>query len=211
MDRSTREPDLLLRAIDGDTVALKLLLTESHGPLCERISRRVFGDLQRVVDVEDIVQEAHVEVFRRIRSFEPRGPGSFSRWLTAIAINRLRNAIKRHRAAKRGGGRIARSPSDRRIEDSTIALLSALRSPEKTPSRCVARREAVDAVHSALDELPEHYRRAVWLVHIEGRSVRETASQMGRTERAIHGLCRRGLKLLETRLQSSSRFLSSTG
>jgi len=206
-----RDDDLVRRAVEGDAVALKVLLTSSRTLVCDRISSRIPVELARVIDAEDIVQAAHVEVFRRIGDFELRGPNSFSRWVTAIAVSRLRNAIKQQRAAKRGGRQFAIGPITRRIEDSTIALLDMLAAPGKTPSRCVARREAVDAVHVALADLPESYRRAVWLVHIEGRKAAEAAAQMGRTERAVHGLCRRGRKLLQERLESASRFFSSTG
>jgi hypothetical protein len=41
--------------------------------------------------------------------------------------------------------------------------------------------------------------------------VRVAAEVMGRSDRAIHGLCRRGLVLLRNHLGSATRFLSSTG
>jgi RNA polymerase sigma-70 factor (ECF subfamily) len=97
------------------------------------------------------------------------------------------------------------------LEDSTLALLDTLAGPGRTPSKSVARREAIDAVHASLAELPEHYRAALWLVHIKGLSVKAAATDMGRSERAIHGLCRRGLRLLRNRLRSTTTFLSSTG
>ncbi len=205
----SREQDLVVRAAAGDSIALKGLLTTSRPRLCVYISHRIPTGLGRLIDAEDIVQEAHIVVFRRISSFEARGRDSFFRWVAAIALSKLRAAIKRHRAAKRGGGRLAAGRMTKSIEDSTIALLDMLSGPGETPSRSVARREAVDAVQKALDEIPERYRQAVWLVHIEGRCVRDAACQIGRTERAIHGLCRRGLKLLEERLGSASKFSSS--
>ncbi|MCH8806978.1 MAG: hypothetical protein IH986_12925 [Planctomycetes bacterium] len=92
-----------------------------------------------------------------------------------------------------------------------IGLLDLLAGPGRTPSRCVARVEALRAVQSALDRLPEHYRQAILLVRIEGRPVAEVAAEMGRTERAVHGLTRRGLELLRDRLGDSSAYLSSSG
>ncbi len=209
MDRADKTNDLVRRAVGGDTIALKLLLTESRDRLCEHLSRLVPGDLRPVLEVEDVVQEALFEVFRRIETFEVRGPGSFYRWVAAIGLNRLRDSMRRARAGKRGGGKRAAATVRRSVEDSSIVLLDTLAGPGRTPSRVVARAEAVDAVQAALQQIPEHYRRAIWLVHIESRPVREAAVTMGRTERAIHGLCRRGLKLLEGELQSSTRFLSS--
>ena len=209
MEAAKRQRELVQRAVDGDEVALTLLLTESRAELCEYVSGKISPSVHRLLSADDVVQEAHAEVFRRISSFRPIGGDSFDRWVAAIAIRRLRSAIRRHRAAKRGGGRFGAEP--RHFEDSTIALLDFLAGPGKTPSRVVARGEAVGAVQEALADLPEQQRQAVWLVHIEGCTAGEAATQMGRTERAIHGLCRRGLENMRNQLESASRFLSSSG
>ncbi len=202
---------LVKRAVGGDGVALKLLLTNSRPRLRGYVSSRIPQDLARVVDADDLVQDAHMDVFRYIATFEDRGTDSFFRWVATITLHKLRNAIRRHRAAKRGGGRVPVTLASNGLEDSTIALLDQLAGPGNTPSRSVARGEAIRAVHLALEGIPESNRRAVWLVHIEGRSAKEAATDMGKTERAVHGLCRRGLTLLRGELQSASRFLSSSG
>jgi RNA polymerase sigma factor (sigma-70 family) len=203
--------ELAARAVAGNAAALKLLLIESRHRLCEHMAGRVPADLRGVLDVDDVVQEAHVEVFRRIGKFEPKGPESFYRWVSAIALSRLRNAIKWHRAAKRGGGWRAAEFRTRQVQDSTIALLDKLAGRARTPSHYAARAEAVRAVQVAMADLPGHYRDALWLVHIEGRPVHAAAAALGRSERAVHGLCRRGMGLLRQRLQSASKFLSFGG
>ena len=202
---------LVKRAVEGDSVALKLLLTNSRPRLRGYVSSRIPQDLSRVVDADDLVQDALMDVFRYIGTFEERGPDSFFRWVATITLHKLRNAIRSCRAAKRGGGRVPVTLASKGLEDSTIALLDQLAGTGNTPSRSVARGEAVRAVHLALEGIPKSNRRAVWLVHIEGRSAKDAAADMGKTERAVHGLCRRGLVLLRGELQSASRFLSSTG
>ncbi len=211
MSSDDHSRQLVERAIGGDAVALKVLLTNTRRRLEAYLSTRVSVGLRQGVEVDDVIQEAHIEVFRRISSFEPRGADSFFRWVAAISISRVRNDIRRQRTYRRGGDWPTPTIGTRRLEDSTIALLDMLAGPDRTPSASVARVEAIDAVQMALETLPEHYRQAVWSVHIDGRSVRQTAGEMGRSERAVHGLCRRGLKLLEDHLQSATRFLSSTG
>ena len=205
------QAELVKQAVAGDVVALKLLLAESRLELCRYLSRKIPTHLSRLVDADDLTQDAHVEVFRRIADFELRGPDSFTRWVSTIALSRLRNAISWHRAARRGGGRVAITHGLRSRDDSTIELLDTLAGRDLTPSRCVARGEAIDAVQEAIDTLPEQYRQAILLIHIEGQPVREAAASMGRTERAVHGLCRRGMKLLRERLSADSILLSSTG
>ena len=199
------------QAVAGDEGALTLLLAELDERLCARVQRKIPSALRSRFGAEDIVQETHREVFRHIRTFEPRGPDAFERWVSTIAVRKLRDVIKGQRRAKRGGGRTAASPAGPNVDDSMIGLLDVLAGPGRTPSRCVARVEALRAVQSALDLLPEHYRQAILLVRIEGRPVAEVAAEMGRTERAVHGLTRRGLELLRDRLGDSSAYLSSSG
>ena len=147
-------------------------------------------------------------MFRHIGKFEPRGPDSFFRWAATIAIRRLRNAIKARRSLKRGGMEVPRTTAGV-PEASVVALLDLMAGPEKTPSRVVAGQEATRAVEDALAFLPEHYRQAVGLVYLEGHSVVEAATIMGRTPRAIHNLCFKAKRQLRSVLGSASKFLSS--
>lgn len=202
--------ELVRLAVAGDLAALRLLLTEYRPRLRAYLAARIPDGLNQAIDPDDIAQEAYVRVFRHIDHFEQREPNSFFLWLATIAMNCLRDTMRQHQAVKRGGGRdVARTGKG--FDESTIALLNALAGPGKTPSRTMARGEAVDAVHAALEKISEDQRRAVWLVHIEGRAVVEAAAAMGRSERAVHGLCRRGLKQLQQKLGAPGDYLSSTG
>ncbi len=190
---------------------LRLLLTEMRPRLRRILARRIPSWLQRLVDPDDIIQIAYVEVFRKIETASgPRTAESLPRWVTAVALNRARDAIRQERAAKRGGGAngVGRA---RTIDDSTIFLLDQIAGPNHTASRSVARRETVRMMHEAIDLLPAQYRQAIWLVHIEGRSAKHAAAEMNRTERAIHGLCRRGIGLLESQLRQRPGLLTSIG
>src|SRR5688572_30321180 len=88
---------LVTKAVAGDRAALTVLLTRAQPDLRERIAARVPLDLQSVVGVDDVVQQALVGAFRDVSRFTPRGPGSFERWLFTIATHALRNAIKARR------------------------------------------------------------------------------------------------------------------
>lgn len=199
---------LVSDAIRGDVGALSALLTDSRDRLVAFIRQKIPAEAGRGLSADDVVQEAHGEVFRRITGFEPRGSGSFDRWVRAIALRRLQSQLRRHGAAKRGGG-LRRWSEVGHFEDSAIALFEQLAGPQKSPSRCVARGEAARAVHDAIKALPDDYQRAVWLVHIEGRGAAGAAVEMGRTQRAVHGLCRRGLERLRRALGDPNRFFSS--
>lgn len=201
------EAELVQKAVAGDAVAVTVLLTHGRRGLRAFLANRVPRTIHAVVDVDDIIQEAHIEVYRHVRSFEPRGPGSFHRWVAAIALRRLRNAVRAQQALKRGGQAPPVARATRR-EESLHAFLELLAGPGDTPSRTAARSEAVDALEVAIAGLPRHYREAVRLVYLEGHPVADAASIMGRSPRAIHNLCHKAKAKLRSSLGSSSRFLS---
>jgi RNA polymerase sigma-70 factor (ECF subfamily) len=203
------QSSLVPKAVGGDRAALKLLLASIHADVRARIARRLPADLTRVVDADDILQETYIEVFQRVGRFENRVPDAFPRWVASIAISRLRNAIAFHRAAKRGGDWRLWERLSPGIEESSVALIETLLADGRKASRSLARHEAVQALRAAMNAIPEQYQRAIWLVHLEGRPVRDAAAVLGRTERAVHGLCARGLKLLREQLDRSVIGLSS--
>jgi len=205
------ELDLLDRATSGDTVAVTVLLARHHDRLKAQVSRKIPPDLRATVDADDILQETHIQVYQHIASFAPQGPDSFYRWMATIAVRRLRNAIKRCRALKRGAQGMVLTSGAAVPEDSVVTLLELMAGPEKTPSRVATRAEAIDAVQAALEHLPESYRQAVQLVYIEGRCVHDAAVVMGRSDRAVHNLCFKAKKHLQGLLGSASRYFSSSG
>ena len=211
MTSDQRQADLVQRAVGGDELALTLLLRDSRKRMCIYLSGRVPADLRGTIDPDDVVQDAHVEVYRNIGRLDATEPEAFDRWVKTISIRKLRDRIRRRRAAKRGGGRVEVEGERGNVEDSMIGLLDLVAASNHTPSRSVARAEAIQAVQAALDELPEHYRQANWMVHIDGTPVAEAAKRVGRTDRAVHGLIRRGMGMLGQILESSTRFLSSSG
>lgn len=200
-----REAELARRSSAGDVAALTVLLTEGRRRLVAYIASRIPARLRSEVDAEDIVQTALIPAYREIGRFDYRGPGSFQRWIATIALRKLRDALRLRRATRRGGG-------ERMIgggvaaDDSMIALLDGVTAPGRSPSKSLARNEAIATIRKAMEGLPEDYRRALWLVSIEGRSVAEAAAAMGRTERAIHNLCHKARQRLGELLGSFSRF-----
>lgn len=200
---------MVQKACKGDRVALGRLLMLYDQRLRRRLDRRIPSDLRATIAAEDVLQETYTQAFRHIERFEPRGEQAFYSWLMAIADHKLADTAKALRAAKRPPpGRAERIPADRSA--SFLGLVRLIDKKGKTPSRIMARQEAVQAVQVALASLPEPCRRAVWMRHIEGRPAREIAAALGRSERAVHQLCYRGLTRLREEMGSRSKFLSDS-
>jgi RNA polymerase sigma-70 factor (ECF subfamily) len=201
---------LILRAVDGERSALEQLLLRYHSRLMSFVDERLPADLRGPIAAEDVLQMAYVDAFRDIALFQPRDSDSFYRWLSTIVEHRLLDMIKLKRAAKRGGRRVpVNAPLDHG-SSSAVNLLDLVAVDEHTPSRSAARHEAESAIHVALAALKDDYREAIRLRYIEGVSVADAAVQMGRTERAVHMLCYRGLRELRAALGRASAYLSSS-
>ena len=208
MDLADTATDSVKRAIAGDQVALTLLLTTHRRGVRDYVAGRIPLKLRGGIDADDLVQEAYAEVFRHIGGFESRGADSFGRWVRTIALRKLRDAIKLRDADKHGGAKVQVHAAAPGIGDSVVTLLDLMEGDEKSPSRCAAGSEAVEAVRAALDLLANDYRQAVSLVYLQGVPVKDAAAAMNRTERAVHNLCLKAKARLRELLGTESRFLS---
>ena len=202
---------LIGRAAEGDEVAFKVVLARTRPGLRDYIAQKIPRDCRHLFDADDIVQAAHMSIFQNIDQIRSNHPGAFHRWIRAVALNRLRNSISAYRTAKRDVARNQACSPRASYEDSTVALFNTIAASDRRASQNLARAEAVSRMESAMDALPHHYRQALRLVHLEGLRVSEAAAVMGKTDRAVHGLCRRALKQLEIELGSVSKYLSSSG
>lgn len=111
-------------------------------------------------DVEDVVQEVFIEVFRSIVRF--RGDAKISTWLYRVCVNVALQRLRKRR-------RLAEVPSDAGPEVTD----------EQTPHRALEAQERLRAVYRILDELAPK-KRVVFVLHeIEGREPKEIAGIVG--------------------------------
>jgi RNA polymerase sigma-70 factor (ECF subfamily) len=202
------EQELVRRAAAGDEAALRRLLLAHHDQLAATIARQLPLDLQPTVSADDVLQEAYLVAFRKIREFELGASGGFQAWLTSIAEHRLSDLIKWRRRAKRGGGWKPAELRPANDESTVIDMLQVLAADSRTPSREACLHEAMAAMQTALENLKEDAREALRLRYLEGLPVAEVAERIGRSEGAVHMLCTRGLQSLREELGDLSRFLS---
>ena len=192
--------ELLAKATAGDRVALQQLLLGHYESLTNHITAKIPAQFQGAISAEDVIQQTFLQVMHRIGQFTPRTDYSFYAWLKTIAENRLTDTMRHLACEKRADGR---RPSRRGAlpdETSVTDLVEMLSAGSHTPSRSVARHEAVAAVQEAIDALPEDYRQAVELRLFSGKSLTETAAVMHRSPRAVQGLVEREKKKMRAAL-----------
>jgi RNA polymerase sigma-70 factor, ECF subfamily len=130
--------------------------------LFRRERARVHATLYRVLganrDLEDLVQEAFLEVFRSLGGF--RGESRLSTWIDRIAVRVAYRYLSR------------RKPATASLE--ALPELEIAAGGGETDGRAAAR-EGVRRLYAALAELTPRARLAFALHVIEGRSIAEVA------------------------------------
>jgi RNA polymerase sigma factor (sigma-70 family) len=147
------------------------------------------------------MQVAYIEAFLHIDQLVARDNASFVAWLTRIAENGLRDAIRGLSQQKQLTHARVETPITRIPGD--VARLP--RVTTTTPSREVVKKDAL-GVGIAIQLLPDDYQTAVRLYDLEGRPIADVASAMGRSVGAVHMLRGRAHERLRHSLSSSQFF-----
>jgi RNA polymerase sigma factor (sigma-70 family) len=172
----------------------------------QRLDGRIAARYRPAFDEDDVLQITFLEAFLRIRSFDPNGVRSFIAWLTRIARNNLRDAVRELECQKR-------PPLDRQVNpnkatDSHTALFERLVRPGTSPSRPVRLAENKVLLEQAIDRLPPDYAKVVRLYDLEGQGVGAVADAMNRSIGAVYMLRSRALECLQELLGPMSDFLT---
>lgn len=188
---------LLEAARAGDRQALSRAFEKYQRRLTVLVYYRVAPEARRFEEVEDLVQETFLRAWRDLDRFRWQSPDSFFRWLASIAghvvIDQARYRARECRAGEEVPLRSASNPGG--ADPADIA----------TPSRLLARKEAVERLLARLDELPADYREALVLAKIEGCTTAEIAGRMGKSREAVALLVYRALKRLRASAPERAR------
>jgi RNA polymerase sigma-70 factor (subfamily 1) len=186
MQRATTSLGLIERVRAGDQDAFAGLFERYRRRLAVLIHYKLSDELRGSLEVDDLLQETFLRAFRDIGHFNYRSPGSFLRWLASIADHVVIDAARTHGRLRRAGEavpfRSASNPGGPEPLDT------------KTPSRILARQEALDGLLARLNALPDEYRQAILMAKMEGLSTQEMAERLGRSREATALLLHRALK-----------------
>src|SRR3954454_11787955 len=94
----------LVRLAQHDEAAMQALFLRYYDRLLRLIRRNLPLSMDGVVSPEDVLQDTFARAFQHWTSFAWQGDGSFYRWSSTIARNRVINVLEAHQAQKRGGG-----------------------------------------------------------------------------------------------------------
>jgi RNA polymerase sigma factor (sigma-70 family) len=185
---SNGDVTLVAAAKNGNRKAFEILV--------ERHEQRIFFVAQRITrrreDAEDVVQQSFQKAFIHLGKFE--GRSTFSTWLTRIAITEALMFLRRSR-----GLREVLIDDLNDSEETGTALEFPDSSPD--PEASYSKREWVEILSLAMNELSPGIRRAIQLRELDERSSEETARIMGISVAALKGRMFHGRRKLRERLK----------
>src|SRR5262245_51120402 len=162
---------LLHRAEAGDRQAFEDLFARHRPYLVQVIDLRLDARLRARIDPSDVIQETHLEAFRRLHDYLERRPMPFRLWLRKTAQERLQMMSRQHLgAARRTVGREQPVP-----DRSSLLLAQQLVAAGPTPLQRMLVEEAARKVRLALDQLAEADRDVLIMRNLEGLSNQEVA------------------------------------
>jgi len=193
---------LIALAKDGDKAALNQLCSVYSERVRRIIRFRLNKKIRPKLDSVDVVQDALVQALGGLQDFTYRDEGDFLRWLSRIAENKLRDILVKFHANKRD---INREISFKKEGDSTDRGFVDTVYPvhTTTPSVIMCRKEALDRLEKALDELKPEYKEVIVLKKIEGCSHAEISERLGKNEGAVRMLLARAMAALAIAYGSS--------
>lgn len=150
-----RDLDLAGRCVSGDRAAQRELF--------QREKRRVHATLYRVLgsnaEMEDLVQESFIEVFKSLRNF--RGEAQLSTWIDRITVRVAYAYLTR-----------------RRIKPTRLEAVPEMPDGDADAEQRALLREAARRMYEVLDKLDAKLRIAFSLHVIDGRPMNEVAEIM---------------------------------
>lgn len=155
--------DILLvdRCKDGDTAATRALFRQYK----KRMHATLYRILGNTADVEDLMQESFIQVFKSLPSF--RGEAKLSTWIDRITVRVAFHHIRR-----------------KKKQPLPVGGMDDFEMHRSGASEEVASREGVRRLYKALATLPAASRIAFVLHEIDGRSVSEVAEIVGSAKSA---------------------------
>jgi RNA polymerase sigma-70 factor, ECF subfamily len=162
----TTDPDgeLVRLARLGDARAFEALVVKYQ----RRVARHVARWVSRASDVEDVVQDVFIKVYRGLASF--KGESAFYTWVYQIARNTAFNFLSRQ-------SKVVVLQEDTAAGDGE-AFNDTQGSDHEDPERSLIAKQISETVELALKKLQPELAEALVLYEVEGKQYKEIAQML---------------------------------
>ncbi len=189
MDSLTPD-ELIAEARAGSDEALGVLL-DRYRPYLRLLAQRGIGsELQARVDPSDVVQRAFLDAHRDWTGFRGQAEPELVAWLRRILEHNVSETVGEHVRAQKRSTRKERSLT----ESGDGPLAADLAADQSSPSQRAMRGEAAVVLAQAIETLPDDQREAIRLRYLEGWTLAQITEHFDRSQVAVAGLLKRGLR-----------------
>ncbi len=196
-DFETPGLDRLLRdAKNGCNEAREVLFRELE-PYLKIIAKQNFNqNLQAKLGQSDVLQQTMLNASEKFAQFNGSTGGELKAWLKQILINEVHRSERTYFSDKRN---VTRETSGS-TSDSLPQYVNNLADSLPTPGARAIGEEQSENILAALKRLPEDYQAVIQLRNWQGRSFKDIAESLERTENAVTKLWVRALVRLQEEL-----------
>ena len=195
---SNNSDELLRRAQAGDQQALAELFSHYRDRLRQMVCLRLDRRLQGRIDPSDVLQEAYLDLAKRLPEYAQKPTMPFFLWLRFLTGQKLIDLHRHHLGAKmRDAGQEVSLYRGALPQASSVSLANQLLGRLTSASRAAIRAETQLRVQEALNGMEPLDREVLTLRHFEMLSNEETAQVLGISKSAASNRYIRALKRLK--------------
>lgn len=184
------EQRIIERVRAGDRKAFERLI-ERYQRLVQHVVFRMVPDPR---DREELCQDVFMKVYRHLGSF--RQEAKLSTWIARIA----RNTCLNHLEKKDMPLYADHAAPSAREEDAPPAIAEVPEEEAESPAQRAHAEDVRAFIQAEIDRLPEHYRTALTLYHLEGMSIEEVGAVMDNPPGTVKSHLYRARRKLKERL-----------
>ncbi|MDG3008158.1 sigma-70 family RNA polymerase sigma factor [Paludisphaera mucosa] len=184
-DESTSADELIRRVGEGDEEALGELFGAHRERLKRLVRLRLDRRLQRRVDPSDVLQEAYLDLAKKLPAYASKPSLPFFLWVRLVVVERLIRIHRTHLdAAARDAGREVSLHRGGEPRADSASIAAQLLGRVTSASRAAVRAERRVQLEATLDAMDPVDREVIVLRHFEELSNDEAASVLGLSKAA---------------------------
>ena len=190
------EQELVDGIMEGNADSMARYLDYRRRDLLAVILSKMGPALRARVEAEDIFQEVCQTVIENFKSVKFTARGPFG-WLCEVADRRIIDVQRKFSAQKRDTSKEVGIHGSGSGVNSQAGLVNLLVASITSPSRAFSRKQKEFQMLSALDRLNDEQKTVLELRYGQGKSSKDIAAQIGKTDGATRVLITRSLSKLD--------------
>lgn len=161
------EKKIIKKAIKGDTQAFEKLIIQYE----KKVYNICFHMFKNEHDSYDVSQEVFIKVYQSLDKFDFKS--SFSTWIHRIAVNACIDEIRKRKRKESKTESI-----DNTYDNESHTIQKQYVDKTLTPEENVLKKERINDIKQALDQLKEDHRMIIILRDVKGYSYEEISNSL---------------------------------